>query len=122
MAKKKSANGANGFDGSVVEDYIDQLRDMDDEIASITGTRLAEVRAVRERQKQAIQEAKDAHGIPKQQLKMLHNHRKMIDKINEDRESLEDADRIESYDMLVEAVGGLGDLPLGKHVLEKAVH
>lgn len=117
MAETKNVPASsNGYDPKVLQAVVERIEDIEDEIAALTGEHLSRCKVHREGIKDILNEAKDANGIPKKELKAVLKSRKLERKAKEAREELED-DEQESYDMIRHALGDLADLPLGKHAL-----
>jgi len=119
MAKRaEDAPRGNGFEPEKVQGYIDTIMRHIDDLDSERGTYMARCKPIRAAIAQVYTDAKDVDGIPKMELKAVVKKLgldKKIAKIVEDME----ADQAETYEMLLEAIGGLADTPLGEAALSR---
>lgn len=122
MARRKKgepAIGDNAIDPEVIGKFTGQIENALDELASAKGEYMRQARGIRDTINGIYSEAKDA-GIAKRSFKAVIKARGYERKLEACRGDLEDADDLATYDQIVDALGELGDLPLGKAALERA--
>jgi uncharacterized protein (UPF0335 family) len=111
--------GHNAINPDMVASFTNRIEGLLDELASAKGEYMRAARGIRDDINTIYGEAKDA-GIPKRAFKAVIKARGLEKKLEACRGDLEEADDIESYDQIRDALGDLGDLPLGRAVLDRA--
>ena len=115
MAEAQQAReGVNGFDEAIVEGIVARLEGFVDELATERGEYMNRCRQIRGDIKDAVQAAKDEHGIPKKALRTVIKRRALLAKV-EDLETELEADDQTAFRQLRVALGDFADLPLGQH-------
>ena len=108
----------NGFDPDKVQSFVTRIENLVADIASMRGKFMAEVKEVRGDITAVYEDAKET-GIPLKELRKVIRTRGLAQKIQTLRDSLNE-DEVDNYDNLIQALGGLSDLPLGQAALDKA--
>lgn len=114
----QTAAPTNGFDGNLLNSYLDRIDNVEEEIASIMGKAMAEAKSLRGDIKEIYGEAKDK-GIPVKALKTEHRLRSLDRQKSEIVEGLDDEDR-DSLEAIQAALGDFASLPLGGAALARA--
>lgn len=112
------AKPTNGFKPEQLKSYIQRVESIKDEIASLTGSFMSEVRNHKDDIKEILVEAK-ASGIPVKALKAelkLRDLDREKDKVVAGLEE-DDADSLEQIRF---ALGDFASLPLGEALMKKA--
>jgi hypothetical protein len=122
-AKKKEANGetnvtpirSNGLDTKLTTGFLDRILNL---YVALDGERsdyMLECKSIRKDMSVIYDEAKDK-GVPMRGLKCAVKKRLLELKIDRIRDDL-DGEDLDDYDMVLQALGDLGDTPLGKAAL-----
>jgi hypothetical protein len=108
----------NGFDPDQISRHLRIVDAADDELASLLGTYRADCRGPRSRIKDSYTLAKE-QGLNLTALRAVTaKHR--AEKAHERRLAELEPDDRDDYQAMREALGGLGDLPLGEAALKRA--
>ena len=119
-SKAEPAIGHNSMPSpDVVRDFSNRIESLLDELANAKGEYMRAARGIRDDINTVYGEAKDA-GIAKRAFKAVIRARGLEKKLDACRGDLEEADDIETFDQIRDALGDLGDTPLGRAVLDKA--
>lgn len=123
MAKSKAKDepesartGTNGFDRGVLMQFVKDIEGFEEQMASKQGEYMAFCRGKRELINQTLDRAAAA-GVPKKELRAVLRVRKLEQKAKDIREGLEEADAIDTFDLIRDAIGPLADTPLGRAAL-----
>lgn len=100
----QSAKPTNGFNADKLKSYVTRAENIDQQIASETGTFMKAVKDLKTDKKEIIEEAKN-EGIPPKALKALLSQRKLL----RDLEKVEDGLEGEDADSLAAIRDALGD-------------
>ena len=111
-----STPGSNGFDA--VKPHVEAFEAVDAELEAMKMDYMNRCRDKREAQKRIVKMVK-AEGFAADSFKAVLKHRRLERKIGEIASDLDDADAVESYQFMLEALGGLADLPLGQAALSQ---
>ena len=111
-----STPGSNGFDA--VKPHVEAFEAVDAELEAMKMDYMNRCRDKREAQKRIVKMVK-AEGFAADSFKAVLKHRRLERKIEEIATDLDDADAVESYQFMLEALGGLADLPLGQAALSQ---
>lgn len=112
MAKEAKPGMTNGYDGNKISSFLDRVKNLEEEIASIMGGAMAEAKQRRSDIKDIYAEAKDA-GYPMKPLKAEARLRKL------DRDKAKvvaglEQDDLETLEQFQTALGPLASTPLGE--------
>lgn len=122
MAEKTSEAAprpaGNGYDPEVVSSYVDRCENLDAEIEKHHMAYMREKQILLKDKKDVIDEAKDAHGIPKKELRHILKERAMRRRLESLDDDLE-PDQVDTVDQLRQALGMLDGLPLGDAAVER---
>jgi uncharacterized protein (UPF0335 family) len=115
MAQEAKPGMSNGYDGNKINEFLGRVENLEEEIASIMGTAMAECKAKRDDIKEVYSEAKDA-GLPMKPLKAEAKLRKL------DRDKAKvfaglNEDDQETLEQFQTALGPLASTPLGEAAL-----
>lgn len=109
----------NAIQPELIAGFTDRIENLLADLASAKGNYMREARNIREDINLVYGEAKDA-GVPKRAFKAVIKARGLERKLDACRGDLEESDEIETFDQILEALGPLGDTPLGRHALDRA--
>lgn len=110
-----SQPSSNGFDP--IAKHVEAFEAVDAELEVMKMRYMNECRTKREEQKRIVKMVK-AEGFASDAFKAVIKCRRLEKKIEAIADDLEDDDAIESYEQMMEALGGLADLPLGQAAVE----
>lgn len=108
----------NGYDRALLEQFLTEIDDTDERLASLKGEYMASCKGPRGDIRAVFDQAKDA-GIPVRAFKTLVKNRRLDRKIANNTARLE-ADDASEYEKLVTDLGDFVDLPLGQAALRRA--
>ncbi len=108
---------SNGFKNIV--QHVDAFEAVDAELEAMKMAYMNQCREKREAQKRIVKMVK-AEGFATDSFRAVIKRRRLQKKIDAIEEDLEDEDAVESYEMMIEALGGLADLPLGQAAAAEA--
>jgi hypothetical protein len=108
-----SAKNGNGFDPSIVHQFVKDIERHFETLKSYQGEYMNRCKTVRDLIARSKDAAKEA-GIPKKLLTALLKERELLRKVDDIRDSFEDDEDAEVYDQLCEALGDFIETPLGK--------
>jgi uncharacterized protein (UPF0335 family) len=111
------ANPTNGITQDQLEPFMRKIDSFLRDLASERGSYMNTCKGIRGQIKEAIDDAKSA-GIPSTALKAALETLKLQRRINSLRAELE-ADAQLEHDMIIQAVEGMEDLPLGIAAVER---
>jgi hypothetical protein len=106
----------NGLDPQLTTGFMDRILNL---YGSLDGERsdyMNACKSIRSDMAEVYKEA-DNKGIPKRGLKAAVKRRLLEHKIENIRADMEDTQDVDAYDMVLQALGGLADLPLGAAAL-----
>jgi uncharacterized protein (UPF0335 family) len=106
----------NGFDGPVLQSIVGRIEESLADLLSERGAYMQRCRVIREAITAVYDDAKEK-GIPKKELRALIRTRELERKIEQTRSDLE-ADELETFEQLAEALGDFGNTPLGQAALD----
>ena len=127
-AKAKTENGeatgveairGNGFDSEMTKGFLDRILNLHSDLLSEQSEYMLHCKAIRGDMTIVYDEAKDK-GIPKKALKGAVKKRLLEMRIEAIREDLDGQDQ-DDYDQVLQALGDLGDTPLGRAALASHV-
>jgi hypothetical protein len=107
---------SNGLDPAVTTALLDRILNL---YGSLDGERSDYMNAckiIRSDMAEIYKEA-DNKGVPKRGLKAAVKRRLLEHKIDNIRADMEDSQDVDDYDMVLQALGGLAELPLGAAAL-----
>lgn len=107
----------NGFDPDMVTAFVERILNLHGDLATEQSKYMLECKTIRADMTIVYDEAKDK-GVPKKALKGAVKKRILERKIESIREDLE-GDDLDNYDLVLKALGDLGDMPLGQAYLSK---
>lgn len=107
----------NGFDPTMTAEFLDRIMNLHGDLATEQSKYMLECKTIRGDMAVVYDEAKDK-GIPKKALKAAVKKRILERKIENIREDFE-GDDLDNYDLVLQALGDLGDTPLGAAALAK---
>jgi hypothetical protein len=110
-------DGSNGFDATELQGYLDRLDSEDDALLSLKGTYMGDCQGPRARIKEIMGEVREAGHSMVAFRTVLSKHRSER-RIERKIAELE-GDDAETYEMMVEALAGLADTPLGEAALDR---
>lgn len=102
----------NGFDPEKVKSFKQRIENLYGDMATAQSEYMTECKVIRGDIKEVLDEAK-GEGIPKKEFKKVIEACRLANKIENIRNDLE-GDEQDNYDLLMTAIGGLADLPLGQ--------
>ena len=108
----------NGYDGEEIKRFLGMISDQHDELDKLKSAYMTKCKGPRGKLKNIMKEARDSEinlNAFRVEVKKYLDERKHQKRLA----GLEDDDA-EAYNMIVEALGGLGDTPLGKAALARA--
>lgn len=111
--------GHNGVNTEKVAKFTADIEALLGDLATAKAEYMRQARTIRDEVNTVYGEAKDA-GIPKRAFKAVIRARGLERKLDACRGDLEDADDIETFDQIRDALGDLAELPLGQAALGKA--
>jgi len=91
--------------------FVDQFEELENEIASERGIFMSKCKAIRERQRELLDDAK-SQGLPKNVVKAVVRARELEAKASAVLDGLED-DAVQVFKDIREALGDFADSPLG---------
>ncbi|MBI1234739.1 MAG: hypothetical protein GC208_09585 [Alphaproteobacteria bacterium] len=118
MAKNAKHKG-NGYDLSVVSEIVGRHEELDAECESIMGKARRECQSRRADQKELLQDAEDAHGIPKKVLRAELRIRKQERKLQKTKDEIDD-EIVDDVLNLHDQLGEYASTPLGAAAVKKA--
>lgn len=118
MAKKDN-DGANTANPEAVERWVTEIEKHFDTLASLQGAYMKECADVRQLIKKAKKAAK-GENVNVAALNGVLELRKKMRSIEKAREELEAEDILDEVDMMLEALGGFEDTPLGGAAVDRA--
>lgn len=111
-------HGGNGFNADQAKAFKARVESLMGDLAVERSEYMNNCKSIRADVKIVLDEAKAA-GIPKKEFKQVIETARLVNKINSIREDLV-GDEQDNYDLLVTALGGFGELPLGQAALARA--
>lgn len=118
MAQAAQPTMTNGFDGDKLRSFIDRVENINDDIASETGTFMKTVQDMKKDIKNILVDAK-TEGVPVRALKAELKLRKLDRDKAKVVAGLEENDA-ESLEQIQEALGDFASSPLGEATLKAA--
>jgi hypothetical protein len=108
----------NGYDGDALNGFLQQIADVDDELATMKGDYMQACKGPRAKIKEILATAKESDINMRAFREVLAKHR---DARKQERRiaDLEDDDA-SAYELMIEALGPFVDTPLGKAALDRA--
>lgn len=114
----ESARRGNGYDPDMVRAFVERVETLKAEERELKDAfKREKLDPLKEDVDAVITEA-HAAGIPKKELKRKLRSREYQRRAEAEREKLT-SDEQDNYDNISQALGELGDLPLGQHALNK---
>jgi len=108
---------SNGFDAAALKGYLDRIDAQDDELLSLKGSYMRDCQGPREQIKEimiAVREAGHSMVAFRTVLAKHRSERRIENKI-----AALEGDDAETFEMMVEALGGLADTPLGEAAVKR---
>ena len=112
-----SPDGTNGYDGTALQGYLDRISAQDDELLSLKGSYMRDCKAPRAAIKDIMGEVREAGHSMVAFRTVLAKHRSER-RIERKIANLE-GDDAETFELMLESLGGLADTPLGAAALDK---
>lgn len=97
--------------------FVDKFEELEDQIGTLRSDFMNKCKAVREQQKELLDDAK-SQGIAKKVVKIIAEARRLEQKAKAKLDDLEDDDRALAVDIR-KALGDYADLPLGAAAVER---
>ena len=108
----------NGYKGEALNGYLQQVAEVDDELASMKGDYMQACKGPRQRIKEILATAKES-GINMVAFRqVLEKHRDA--RKQEHRIADLEADDASAYELMLQALGEFGNTELGKAALDRA--
>lgn len=115
----KAKPGSNGFDPDALQSAVSQFEELEAQAETVMAEARNKVKTIRTDQKDILDEAKDAHDIPKAELKAVLARRKTWRKFEKLRDG-RDEDSQNVVDQIEHQLGDLKDTPLGMAAMKEA--
>ena len=109
--------GRNRANAEEAASFVDKFEELEQEFASLRGKFMADAKAIRDKQKELLDDAK-SQGIAKKVVKNVVKARELEARAKDLRDDLEDDDR-ELFVDIRKALGDFADLPLGAAAVDR---
>jgi hypothetical protein len=108
----------NGYDSEKLNGFLQQIAEVDDELASLKGEYMAACKGPRQKIKTILAEVREGGVNLTAFREILTRHR---DARRAERRIADlEADDLDAYSLMEQALGEFGDTPLGKAALDRA--